>query len=153
MRYTAAIATLFVAAACATGTQISQTAARIPSPDMTIIIRSDLTDVPSVPSGVPVHFEFRIVNQADIPITLRHIDVVSLGGAGISIESKNRPYNTVIEPHMAQSVDFVTTAFIADPMSYSSRSPIQIRATALFDSAQGSVQKIAQQQVRPEGSN
>jgi LEA14-like dessication related protein len=152
MRYSIALATLIIAAACASGTSISQKAAHIPLPDIIIIGRTDLTDVPALPSGVAVHFEFRITNQADIPITLRHIDLVSLGGGGINIESKNRPYNTVIQPHTAQSVDFVTTALINDPTSFSGRSPVQIRATALFDSADGSLQKIAQQQVRPEGS-
>lgn len=152
MRYSIALATLIMAAACASGTGISQNAAHIPLPDILIIGRTDLTDVPALPSGVPAHFEFRITNQADIPITLRRIDLVSLGGGGIRIESKNRVYTTVIQPHTVQSVDFVTTALIDDPTSFAGRSPVQIRATALFDSAQGSLQQIAQQQVRPEGA-
>ena len=100
-----------------------------------------------------VHYEFRIVNQAAVPITLRRIDLDSLGGGGITIESKNRQFNTVIQPGTAQSVDFMTTAFISNPSNYSSRSPVQLRATALFDSPEGSLQKVVQQQVRPEGSD
>jgi len=112
-----------------------------------------MTNIPTVAAGVPAHFEFRIVNQADVPITLRRIDLDSLGGGSIGIQAKNRQFDTVIAPHMAQSVDFLTTAFINDPNSFAGRSPVQIRAVALFDSPKGSLQKVVQQQVRPEGSD
>jgi hypothetical protein len=153
MRNSIALSALLIAAACTTGNQLSQTAAHIPKPEITIIGRTDLTNIPTVPSGVEVHYEFRIVNQAAVPITLRRIDLDSLGGGGITIESKNRQFNTVIQPGTAQSVDFMTTAFISNPSNYSSRSPVQLRATALFDSPEGSLQKVVQQQVRPEGSD
>ncbi len=142
---------LVIASGCTTGNSISQTAAHIPSPEITIAGRTDLTNVPTVASGIEAHFEFRIVNQAEVPITLRRINIESLGGGGIVIESKNRKYETVIQPHTAQTVDLMTTAFINDPSGFSSRSPVQIRATALFDSPEGSLQKVVQQQVRPEG--
>lgn len=67
---------------------MSQTAAHIPKPEITIFNRTDLTNVPTVASGVEAHFEFRIVNQAEVPITIRRIDMSSLGGGGIVIESK-----------------------------------------------------------------
>src|SRR6266576_50211 len=130
MRNCIALSVLMIAAACATGNQLSQAAAHIPKPEITIIGRTDLTNVPTVASGVEVHYEFRIVNQAAVPITLRRIDMDSLGGGGISIQSKNRQFNTVIQPGQTQSVDFMTTAYIPDPNSYSGRSPVQLRATA-----------------------
>lgn len=153
MRNCIALSVLLIASACATDNQLSQNAAHIPKPDITIIGRTDLTNVPSVPSGVEVHYEFRIVNQATVPITLRRIDMSSLGGGGISIESKNRKFDTVIQPGGVQSVDFMTTAYIPNPTGYDGRSPVQLRATALFDSPEGSLQKVVQQQVRPEGSD
>jgi hypothetical protein len=153
MRNVIALSTFLIAAACTSSDQVSLKAAHLPSPELTIIGRTDLTNVPTVASGVEAHFELRIVNQADIPITLRRVDLESLGGSGIEIQSKNRQYNTVIDAHAVQSVDVMTTALIADPNRYSGRAPVQIRMTALFDSAQGSLQKIVQQQIRPEGSN
>jgi LEA14-like dessication related protein len=153
MRTVIAFSTLLIAAACTTGNQVSQGAAHIPKPDITIIGRTDLTNVPTVASAIEAHFELRILNQADIPITLRRVDLESLGGGGIAIQSKNRQYDTVIQPHSAQSVDVMTTAVISDPNGFSGRSPVQIRMTALFDSAQGALQRVVQQQVRPEGSD
>jgi hypothetical protein len=152
MRNAIAFTALLIAAACSSTNQLSQNAAHIPQPEITIIGRTDLVNIPSIASGVPAHFEFRIVNQADVPITLKRIDLDSLGGGSIGIQSRNRQFNTVIAPHMAQSVDFLTTAFINDP-SFAGRSPVQIRAVAVFDSPQGSLQKVVQQQVRPEGTD
>lgn len=151
MRNGFVLSALLIATACATGTHLSQTTAHIPNPEITIIGRTDLTNGSSLPSGVEVHYEFRIVNRAAVPITLRHIDLDSQGGGNIRIESKNRPFNTVIQVGGAQSVDFVTTAYIGNPRN--STGPVQLRATALFDSPEGSLQVAVLQQVRPEGSD
>jgi hypothetical protein len=154
MRNGILLSALLVAAGCATDTHISQTVAHIPQPEITIIGRTNLTDLPSpLASGVEAHYEFRIVNKAAVPITLRHIDLDSLGGGSIRIESKSRPFNIVIQAGSAQSADFVTTAYISNPNSPTSHSPVQLRATVLFDSPQGSLQMVAVQQVRPEGSD
>jgi LEA14-like dessication related protein len=153
MRKLITLSALLIAAACTSGNQLSQNVAHIPSPDITILGRTDLTNVPTVASGVEAHFELRILNQADVPITLRRVDLESLGGGDIAIQSRNRQYKTVIEPHTTQSVDVMTTAYINDPNGFASRSPVQIRMTVLFDSSQGSLQKVVQQQVRPEGSD
>jgi hypothetical protein len=153
MRTIALAATLLIGAACTSSNQLSQNAAHLPQPDITIISRTDMTKGPAVASGITVHFEFRIANQAEVPITLKRIDVDSLGGGSIVIQAKNRPFNIVIQPHTAQSADFVTSAYVNDPNNYSGRSPVQLRAVALFDSPEGSLQKIVQQQVRPEGSD
>ena len=153
MRNAIAVSALIIFTACASGTGISQNAAHIPQPQITIASLTDLTNVPTLPSGINVHYQFRIVNEAEVPITLRSINLDSLGGGGISLQSKTRQYTTVIQPHTAQSVDFLTTAYINNPNEYSSRSPIQIRAVALFDSPEGSLQKVVQEQIRPEGSD
>jgi hypothetical protein len=141
-----------IAAGCASSTGVSQNAAHIPKPSILIIGRTDMTDVPAVASGITVHFEFRVTNNAQIPITLRRIDLEGLGAGGINIESKTRVFKTVIEPGTQQSADFATVAYISDPNTYAGRAPVQIRAVALFDSAEGSLQTIVQQQVSAQGS-
>ena len=152
MRTGFAFSLLFIAAACTSGNQISQNVAHIPQPEITIIGRTDMTNIPTLAAGIQAHFEFRIVNQAEVPITLRRIDLDSLGGGSIGIQARNRQFNTVIAPHSVQTVDFLTTAFVNDPNSFSGRSPVQIRGVAVFDSPDGSLQKVVQQQVRLDGS-
>lgn len=151
MRNAIALSVLLVAAACTTGSRVSQTVAHIPLPEITLISHTDLTNVPTVASAVPAHFEFRIVNQAEIPITLRSIDLDALGRPGIRIQSKHLPYTTVIQAHTVQSVDFLTTASIVDPTGPIGRAPVQLRAVALFDSPNGSLEKVVVQQLRLEG--
>ena len=136
-----ALSFILFAAACSSGTQLSQTAAHIPMPEITITGRTDLSSNPTIATAVTAHFAFRIVNQADIPITLRRIDLIGLDVAPIRIESRNRPFNIVIDPHSVQSVDFMTTATISDRRA---SSPVSIRAVALFDSAEGNLQKVVQ---------
>jgi LEA14-like dessication related protein len=150
---TVIFSTLLLAAACTSTNQVSQNVAHIPQPEITIIGRTDMTNVPTVASSIEAHFEFRIVNQADVPITLRRIDLDSLGGGSIGVQARNRQFNIVIAPHSVQSADFMTTAYINDPNNFSGHSPVQIRAVALFDSPQGSLSKVVQQQVRPEGTD
>jgi hypothetical protein len=148
MRNAIALSALLVAVACASGSQVSQKAANIPLPEITLISHTDLTNVPTIATAVPAHFEFRIVNDAEVPITLRSIDLVALGRPGIRVQSKHLPYTTVIQSHTVQSVDFLTTASIADPGGPTRMAPVQIRAVALFDSPQGSLEKVVVQQLR-----
>lgn len=136
-----ALSAIVLAAACSAGNQISQTAAHIPMPDITVTGRTDLSSNPMVATAVTAHFAFRIVNNADIPITLRRIDIIGLDVAPIRIESRNRPFNIAIDPHSVQSVDFITTATFSDRRA---SSPVSIRAVALFDSAEGNLQKVVQ---------
>ena len=75
MRTAIALSVLLITAACTSGNQLSQNVAKIPQPEITIIGRTDLTNVPTLASGITAHFEFRIVNQAEIPITLKRIDM------------------------------------------------------------------------------
>ena len=133
-----------IAAACASG---GGPAANIPKPKVQVIQRTNIAEsVPTVPSGLPVHYEIRITNQAQVPITLKRVDLDSMAGGGFQLESKTHIYNNTIAPGDTASVDFVTTAYI-DPTRYDSRAPVAVRAQALFDSPEGKVQTIVQQRV------
>lgn len=148
MRNAIVFTALLLAACASNNSQVSQKAANIPLPEITIISHTDLSNIPTIATGLPAHFEFRIMNQADIPITLRGIDLAAQGRPGIGIESKHRPFTTVIPPHAVESVDFVTTALIPDPNGPIRQAPIQLRCVALFDSSAGSFQKVVAQQLR-----
>lgn len=150
MRNAFFLSILLVAAGCASSDQSSKPQAHIPAPDITITGRTDLSNLPGVAAGIVAHLEFRILNNADVPITLRHIDLTGQAGIGVRIESKNRPFNTVIEPHSVRSVEFLTNAFLTDPLggTAAKREPVNVRVIARFDSPQGSLEKLLQQPVR-----
>jgi hypothetical protein len=132
-----------LAAACA-----SAPGANIPKPKVQIIARTNLAEVaPSMATGIAVHYELRITNVAEVPVTFTRADLDSMGGGGFTVQAKTRLFNVVIPPGETVSADFDTTAFIADPLSYESRAPVAIRAQLLFDSPLGKVTSIVQQRV------
>jgi len=143
-RKTLALLALF-AAACASG---GGPGANIPKPKLQIIARTNLSEtVPSIATGINVRYEIEITNNAQIPITLKRIDLDAMSGGGFEVQAKTRTYDVTIAPGDTRSVDFVTSVFIQDPSSYESRAPVAIRAQALFDSAEGKVQSVVQQRV------
>ena len=138
--------TILIIAGCATGP--AGPIAQLPRPKVTIIARTNLADTsPTMASGVPVHYEIRITNQADIPITLKRVDLDAMAGGGFQVQAKTRIFDVTIAPAETRSVDFDTTAYISDPNGYESRQPVAIRAVTLFDTAQGKLQSITQQRV------
>jgi hypothetical protein len=140
------LAAAVVFAACASG-HTSQTTAKIPKPDVTIIQRTNVNEnIPTVPSGITVHYELRITNKAQVAITLKRVDLDALPGGGFNVESRSRPFHETINPGETKSVDFPTSVFV-DPRQYSSQAPVGIRAVLLFDSREGSLQTVKQQRV------
>ena len=136
---------LFLAAACSTGG--GGPVANIPKPKVQVIQRTNIAEsIPTVPTGIAVHYEVRITNQAQVPITLKRIDLDAMEGGGFDLEAKTRIYNVTIAPGDTGSVDFVTTAYI-DPRRYESRMPVAIRAQTLFDTPEGKLTAIVQQRV------
>ena len=122
--------------------------AKIPKPKVQIIARTNLADViPTVATGIAVHYELRITNVAEVPVTLTRADLDSMAGGGFNVASKTRLYKVTIAPGDTASVDFDTTAYINDPLSADARAPVAIRAQLLFDSPLGKVTSIVQQRV------
>ena len=140
-----ALSALLVSACASTG---SGPTAQLTRPKVIIIARTNLADTaPSLSAGVPMHYEIRITNQADIPITLTRIDLDAMAGGGFQVQAKTRIFDVTIAPSETQSVDFDTTAYINDPTGTDARQPVAIRAITLFETAKGKLQSITQQRV------
>lgn len=134
---------LLIAAACA-----SSPGAKIPLPKVQIIARTNLSEVmPTVATGIAIHYELRITNVAEVPVTLTRADLDSMGGGGYNLAAKTRLYKVTIAPGETVSADFDTTAYVNDPLSSDARAPVAIRAQLLFDSPLGKVTSIVQQRV------
>src|SRR4051794_18673920 len=95
---------LFLAIACASATP----GAKIPKPKLQIIARTNLSEiVPTVATGIAVRYDIEITNQAQVPITLKRIDLDSMAGGGFQVESKTHIYDVTIAPGDTRTVDFV----------------------------------------------
>lgn len=145
-RTTFVLLALIVAAACSSGG--GGISANIPKPKVQIIARTNLSETaPTVPSGINATYEIAVTNNAEIPITLKRVDLDSMAGGGFSLQSRSRQYDMTIAPGETRSVDFTTAAYISDPNSFDARQPVAVRATAYFDSAEGKLSTIVQQRV------
>lgn len=145
MRRFATLAVTLLVAGCSS---TSGPTAQLTRPKVTIIARTNLADTsPSLSAGVPMHYEIRITNQADVAITLKRIDLDAMAGGGFQVQSKTRVFDVTIAPAETRSVDFDTTAYINDPTGTDARQPVAIRAITLFETSKGKLQSITQQRV------
>jgi len=65
---------LLLAAACASSSAMP--GAKIPKPKVQIIARTNLSEaMPTMATGIAVHYELRITNVAEVPVTLTRADL------------------------------------------------------------------------------
>jgi hypothetical protein len=138
-------ALLLVAAACSTNTAGS----KIPEPEVTLEQTSSVPGAAEyVTGGMPVNLRMGVTNRAAVSITLKRVDVTSVGETGgYVVPQTSRPFNVVIAPGGSDSVGF-TVAAVAQGMNITgANEPVTIRVTSIFDSPEGTLQTIVIRQV------
>lgn len=89
------------------------------------------------------HFGVRIANRSAEPITLRRIDLQSIGGGGYYLRREDRSFDETIPPGSVGAVEMQAQAyFLATPSGTPSHEPVTIRAICFFDSPVGSFRQI-----------
>lgn len=101
--------------------------------------------------GFSVHYELRVANHADEPITLKRVEVQSMGAGAYTIAPYNSSTEKRIEPNAQESVDFWAPATIPRDTIAGVNGPVTIRFTAYFDSARGGFRRVEVQQVHEFG--
>jgi hypothetical protein len=104
-----------------------------------------------VTGAIPVHFALRVANQSSDPITLKRVQVQSLGFGAYTIGEgagnvAARPFEKVIAPNHFEVVDFWVPA-VAQVTTLGANGPVTIRCIAQFDSPSGQFQHMVIQQV------
>jgi len=143
MRHAAFFLALILAA-CASSSS------RTPVPEPEILLEQLSTVAPAaVHNGGTISLQYRVTihNVADTTLTLRHVDLNSLGSGAYDLSSTSRSFNLPIAPGQTQSVQFWTTGSIGDPTILGANGPVTIRVVAGFDSPAGSFQSVVTQQV------
>ncbi|HEY8712604.1 MAG TPA: hypothetical protein VIM68_07005, partial [Thermoanaerobaculia bacterium] len=91
------------------------------------------------------------------PITLKQVNVVSIGYGAYDVPSTSRPFKALIQADQTQVVDFWVPANIQNTSLVGANGPVTLRVTAFFDSPDGQFQQVVVQQVNPsagvDGSN
>ena len=143
MKQAAVIAFAALLAACA-----SSKAPDITQPDITLIQTSSVPNVAQYQTGgVPINYRLTVKNNANIPITLKKVYVQSVGTGGYALFPTSRPFNQTVNPNESATVEFWAPADAQGLNVAGTNSPVVVRVTTTFDTAQGSFQNIATAEV------
>lgn len=130
--------TLFLLAACGSGGAGSgRRPAEIPIPDMDVRLTHDVFF--GSQSEAPATIEVAVANRAQVPITLRRVEVSSPGMVSFAIRSTQREFGERIGPGETKTVTVFATAVtsVRRPTE-----PLTIQAILTFESAAGNWREV-----------
>jgi hypothetical protein len=105
-----------------------------------------------VTGGIPVKYQMRVQNKASHPVTLKRVEVQSVGSGAYDLAPSSIPFQQEIPGDGVAVVEFFVSASITDVTISGANGPVTLRATAQFDSAVGQFQHTWIQQVHEFGS-
>lgn len=144
MRRAASLA-LLILAACAT----QQSGSKPPVPEIAITQLSSVAPAArNVTGGVSVQYAVQVRNVDTQPLTLKRVDVNSIGYGAYSVPTQSRAFNVTIAPGTESTVEFWVPAQIVDPSIAGANGPVTMRVVVFFDSPAGPIQTMVTQQVR-----
>ena len=97
--------------------------------------------------NISVQYRVDVENRAKFPITLKRIDVVTIGSGAYNLRPTSAPFNAQLNPGETRAVQLWAPAFIDDPTIIGANGPVTIRATVYYDTPAGTSQTIVVQQV------
>ncbi len=155
-----AVALVFLAGCASMQSDSGLGSAKVAVPEPGLQIRQ-ISSVPAaarhVEGGIPVEYSLTIQNRATHPITLKQVNVVSMGYGAYNLAQTSRPFTTVVQPGQTEVVEFWVPAYIENASLVGANGPVTLRVTARFDSPVGQFQNIVVQQVNAtagvDGSN
>ncbi|HET7705109.1 MAG TPA: hypothetical protein VFM36_03420 [Thermoanaerobaculia bacterium] len=113
----------------------------------------ELAQISSIPQaarhvegGIPVHFALRVSNRFGEPITLKSVNLQSVGVGAYDV-SATRPFKTQIQPDAEETVEFWMPANVGMSTIVGANGPVTLRATLYFDSPVGQFQEVVIRQV------
>lgn len=100
---------------------------------------------------IPIHLALRVANTSGSPITLKRVQVQSVGFGAYRISEgagnvAAKPFEKIIQPNHYEVVDFWVSA-VAEDTTLGVNGPVTIRCIAQFDSPVGQFQQMVVQQV------
>ncbi|HEU4522528.1 MAG TPA: hypothetical protein VFT12_11025 [Thermoanaerobaculia bacterium] len=114
----------------------------------------DIAQISSLPTaarhvqgGIPVHYALRVGNRSAETITLKSVQVQSVGMGAYDVATTSRPFTTKIQPDQFEIVEFWVPANVSTSTIVGANGPVTLRATVYFDSPVGQFQEIVVRQV------
>ncbi len=102
----------------------------------------------NISGGISVRYRVRVRNLANEVVTLKRIDLRSIGYGSYDIDPQSRPFDVSIKPGSESHVELWANGSISNPSITGANGPVTLRAVMLFDSPSGQLQTVVTQQVR-----
>lgn len=139
------ILTALAIAGCAANQLASK--APIAEPDVTIDQLSSVAPAArNMTGGITVDYQVTVHNNANIPITIKRVDVNSIGAGAYDLDPTSKPFDLTIAAGGTSSVEF-WAAGVASQTILGANGPVTVRVVVLFDSPAGQFQTVATEQV------
>ena len=148
MRKTLVVLAALAMASCA-AMQRTNSNGKVADPEVTLEQTSRVPDAAEYSTGgLPVSFRMHVTNHADVPITLKRVDISSIGGVGgFVVPPTSHPFATTIAPGGSDAVEFWAAGNATGQNVTGANEPVTVRVVATFDSSLGSLQNVTVQQV------
>jgi hypothetical protein len=101
----------------------------------------------NVTGSLLVHYRVDVTNTSHDPITLKHIDVQSIGYGAYSLSPVTQAFDVPIAPGDSRFVEVWAPAFIDNASITGANGPVTLRVTAHYVTPNGMKQAISVQQV------
>ncbi len=98
-----------------------------------------------------MQFRVDVANRAHDAITLKRIDLQSIGEGAYNLPPISKPFNLAVNPGAGQSVDLWGPVYINAPTIVGPNGPVTLRVTVHYDTSAGPTQSVVVQQVHPFG--
>ena len=130
-----------------------QKTAPLNEPEIHISQISNLAEAAAHVSGnISVQYQVDIANHTKVSMTIKRIDVITLGDGAYTLRPTSTPVDKALRPGESTAVQFWAPAFIADPTIIGANGPVSLRVTTQYETPAGSAQSIVIQQVHPLSS-
>jgi hypothetical protein len=122
--------------------------APLTEPEIHISQISNLAEAAAHVSGnISVQYQVDIANHGNVTITIKRIDVISLGEGAYTLRPSSFPFDAALSPGQATAVQFWAPAVIADPTIIGANGPVSLRVTTQYETPSGRAQSVVVQQV------
>ena len=95
---------------------------------------------------VSLQFEATLTNPTDMPVTLRRLDLRTVGGGSFFMRAVGTPFHVEVPPHGSKTVMMSAWGNSRGGM-LAEDEPIQLQGTAYFDSPKGPFVRLMMAQV------
>lgn len=140
----AAVAVLLTLSSCATN---NASVDLIPPEFRIVQITSVGEAARHVTGGVSVGYHAEILNRSSETLTLRRIQLESMGEGAYRVPASTKPFDLQLLPDQIAAVEMWVPAYIERATISGANGPVTLRAKVEFDSSVGMFQRIYVQQV------